>query len=131
VAGRLRNYTRGWRVATWALVAWFVVALLLAGYAFLQIYVAPNGCPAEEGIASFCRYVRMKQAFGDFTLAIAAYCAGAVVLGALWLFTAPSHGPCPNCGSSARTDAGTCRRCGHDFFATQLKENAADDRPQG
>ena len=128
---RLGRYASGWRLATWALVVWFVVAFLLVGYAFIQIYLAPSACSTDEGFASFCRFARMTQAFADFTLAIVAYCAGAVALGVVWLMTSPPHDPCPRCGSSARTDAGTCKKCGHDFFASHLKENAADDRSQG
>jgi hypothetical protein len=129
VVANLRKYTRGWRASTWALLIWFVLALVLVAYAFRQIYLAPNGCPAMEGIATFCRFAKMTQAFGDFALAIAAYCAGAVLLGVVWLMTAPVHDACPECGSSRRTDSGKCKKCGHDFFANRLKENAPDDRP--
>lgn len=122
---------RGWRKPTWALVAWFLVAVGLIGYSFVRIFVAPNGCP-DEGIVSFCRFVQMTRAFSDFTTAIVVYCVGAVVLGGLWLVTAPSHDRCPECGSSARTDGGVCRNCGHDFFSSGIKEDhARDGRTQG
>ena len=121
------KYLRGWRKATWAVVAWLLVALGLIGYSFFRLFVAPNGCP-DEGVVSFCRFALMTRAFSDFTTAIVVYCAGAVVLGGLWLVTIPNHQPCPECGSSSRTEGGVCKNCGHDFFPSSLAE---DHNPDG
>ena len=120
----MSRYVRGWRKPTWALLAWLVVAIGLIGYSFVRIFVAPNGCP-DEGMVSFCRFAKMTRAFNDFATAIVLYCVGAVVLGGLWLITAPSHDPCPEGGSTARTDGGICKSCGHDFFPSGITENHA------
>lgn len=112
----MSKFLRPPRKATWTLLIWFVIAVGLVIYAFVQIFIAPNGCPDEGGIVSFCRFAVMTRAFADFGTAIAIYCVGAVVLGVIWLISIPNHEPCPKCGATSRTDGGICKSCGHDFF---------------
>ncbi len=70
----MSKFLRPPRKATWTLLIWFVIAVGLVTYAFVQIFIAPNGCPDEGGIVSFCRFAVMTRAFADFGTAIAIYC---------------------------------------------------------
>jgi hypothetical protein len=53
------KFLRPQRKATWALLIWFVIAVGLAIYAFVPIFIAPNGCPDQgehRQLLSLCRH---------------------------------------------------------------------------
>ncbi|MEA2646748.1 MAG: hypothetical protein QOE92_1831 [Chloroflexota bacterium] len=116
-AGRLRK-------ATWAMIAWQLLAAALVVYIVLAARGAAD-CDDYTGIGAFCHYTAFAQGFGGLLRLAIVYFAVTAALGIVWAWSLPDEAPCPDCGRRGRTEAGRCRHCGHDFFPSATDTRVA------
>ena len=105
-----------WRRTTWAMIAWQALSLAMLGYVLL-VARSQTSCQDFTGAGAFCRFQAVANGLSGLLRLAIVYFTVTAVLGLVWAWSQPDHPACPDCGSQARTDAGKCRKCGHDFFA--------------
>jgi|GEM_PF-2022169 len=105
------------RKATWALIIWTALAVLLVwGTSQATGQVDTTDCQTELG-TSTCRAVT-QIAGGIWVVMISAvWFIGFVVLGIIWLGSRPQRRLCPVCGHQIKKGIVVCSRCGYDFRA--------------
>jgi hypothetical protein len=97
-----------WRKATWALVIWCAIILILA-----IAGAAGNEC-ADESTELNRSACEAGTGIGVLLILFIGF-FGFVFFSLIWLMTRPSKRQCPACGEDVRKGLRECQSCGFDF----------------